>query len=351
MISVMAKISVSIGTKINLDGITNFYKNNISSDISACIGKKYESQNPFILGSSDLSLGAELVDDTIPYFISGDLCDDDGQFFSPYIMTISGDEEFSYLTLVFGTYNNQHPNTINVDGQNFEVSSSIVILSFESSTSHIVSISDWNTPNSPLVIQGITPDAELDIDKNSLLNIEFSGRDRTDPTTISWGIVSNTGTVSFLDNNKYVENLKKNGDLLGSKIEIYLRNRYRDAQIGSFIVTDGVYSKCGGSSTLRFQDRLQEWQNVTIPEDFVLSFSPMTLENIRYAITTKVKGLDIVTHYTSEAETRWNGTWVKNPYVIGSSFWSFMAKACELTGCYISCDEKGRAVIAYGGGT
>lgn len=354
MISVMAKISVPNSTKINLDGTTNFYKNNISSDISACIGKKYESQNPFILGLSDLSLGAELVDTTIPYFISREICDDSGQFFSPYVMNISSDQEFDSLTFVFDTYNNQHPNTIRIDSQDFIVSSSIVSFSFESSTSHIISISNWNTPNSQLIIQGITSDAELDIDKNSLINIEFSGRDRTDPTTISWGIVSNTGTVSFLDNNKYVETLKKNGDLLGSKIEIYLRNKYRDELIGTFYITDGKTTKSDSTVELNFADKLEDWQQVEILETELISYSEMSITNImEYAERLQKSGLLNITMYFAdqETETRWSKTWVIHPILETSSYWAFLTKCCELTGSYICIDEKGRALIKYDGGT
>lgn len=350
MISVYARVEAEKGTPIEVRESENFINNNASQSIDSVVGRIVSGSNPFILGCSDLSEGAELIDVVPPFFVGNEIADWEGRFYNEYKLSVVGDDVFSSLTIVFDTYNNHHPSTINIDGVNYNVVSSRQVFAVPEQFYHTIIIGNY-TPNFPLRIQGVTSTVSLEIGVEKMLNVEFSGLDRSNPQEIGFGIHSNSGSIEFVDADHAVKIMKDNNTLLNSEVTLFLRNRYRDAQIGSFIVTDGDYSKRGGSSTLRFQDRLQEWQNVTIPEDFVLSFSPMTLENIRYTITTKVKGLDIVTYYTSEAETRWNGTWVKNPYVIGSSFWSFMAKACELTGCYISCDEKGRAVIAYGGGT
>lgn len=350
MISVYARVEAEKGTPIEVRESENFINNNASQSIDSVVDRIVSGSNPFILGSSDLSKGAELIDAVPPFFAGNEIADGQGRFYNEYKLSVVGDDVFSSLTIVFDTYNNHHPSTINIDGVNYNVILSRQVFAVPEQLYHTIIIDNY-TPNFPLRIQGVTSTVSLEIGVEKMLNVEFSGLDRGNPQEIDFGIHSNSGSIEFVDADHAVKIMKDNNTLLNSEVTLFLRNRYRDAQIGSFIVTDGDYSKRGGSSTLRFQDRLQEWQNVTIPEDFVLSFSPMTLENIRYAIQTKVKGLDIVTYYTPEAETRWNGTWVKNPYVIGSSFWSFMAKACELTGCYISCDEKGRAVIAYGGGT
>jgi hypothetical protein len=350
MISVYAKVEAEKGTPIEVRESENFINNNASQSIDSVVNKIVSGSNPFILGCSDFSAGAELIDEVPPFFAGNEIADWDGRLYYSYKLSVIGDDVFSSLTIVFDTYNNHHPSTINIDGTNYDVKLSRQVFAVPEQFYHTIIIDNY-TPNFPLRIQGVTSTVSIEIGVEKMLNVEFSGLDRSNPQEIGFGIHSNSGSIEFVDADHTVKIMKDNNTLLNSKVTLFLRNRYRDMQIGSFIVTDGDYSKRGGSSTLRFQDRLPEWQNVTIPNDFVLSFLPMTLEGIRQAIATKVKGLDIVTYYTSEASTRWNATWVKNPYVIGSSFWSFMVKACELTGCYISCDEKGRAVIAYGGGT
>jgi hypothetical protein len=184
-----------------------------------------------------------------------------------------------------------------------------------------------------------------------LIDVRFTGLDRSDVTSPSFGIYSNSGSIEFIDKGNAVKALKESGLLLNSVIEIFLSNRYRDTQIGSFIISDGKYSLQGGSSKLSFKDKLAAWQDVMIPNNKVLSMSAMNLENIRQQIAASVKGLDISTYYGDGASSRWSMLWVKTPYVESSSFWAFMTKGCEITGCYISCDEKGRAMIASGGGT
>lgn len=359
MISVMAKISVPNSTKINLDGTTNFYKNNISSDISACIGKKYESQNPFILGLSDLSLGAELVDTTIPYFIGGDICDDSEQFFSPYVMNISSDQEFDSLTFVFDTYNNRHPNTIRIDSQDFIVSSSIVSFSFESSTSHIVSISNWNTPDSPLIIQGILSGIETVISPSQILNLGFSNADRGDTSKPSWGIYSNSGTLSFIDNANIVNTLKMSQYFYKSKLQIFLKNAKAEKLIGTFSLTNGDINEESKTAEISFADDLEKLQDIKVNEKKLIDYDNtvgMTLEDIRVYVSENLVdrlGIGDITMGFADDETRirWAKIWIKYPMVETSSYWGFLTKCCELSGCYVSCDEIGRALIKYGGGT
>lgn len=350
MISVYARVEAEKGTPIEVRESENFINNNASQSIDSVVDRIVSGSNPFILGCSDLSEGAELIDVVPPFFVGNEIADWEGRFYNEYRLSVIGDDVFSSLTIVFDTYNNHHPSTINIDGVNYNVVSSRQVFAVPEQFYHTIIIDNY-TPNFPLRIQGVTSTVSLEIGVEKMLSVEFSGLDRSNPQEIGFGIHSNSGSIEFVDADHAVKIMKDNNTLLNSEVTLFLRNRYRDAQIGSFIVTDGDYSKRGGSSTLRFQDRLQEWQNVAIPNDFVLSFEPMSLEDIRFAIQGKVTGLDIVTYYTAEASARWDYTIVKNPYVIGSSFWSFMAKACELTGCYISCDEQGRAVIAYGGGT
>ena len=252
---------------------------------------------------------------------------------------------------MFDEYNNQHPNTITIDGNVYNVTSSKQMFSLEELSGHTIVINNWNTPNYPLCIQGITTELSIDITSSLLIDVRFTGLDRSDVTSPSFGIYSNSGSIEFIDKGNAVKALKESGLLLNSVIEIFLSNRYRDAQIGSFIISDGKYSLHGGSSKLSFKDKLAAWQDVMIPNNKVLSMSAMNLEDIRHQIATSVKGLDISTYYGDKASSRWSMLWVKTPYVESSSFWAFMTKGCEITGCYISCDEKGRAMIATGGGT
>lgn len=363
MVSIYAQVKVPSDIELYERSSANFVGNNVSSAIGATINKAHSSESPFLLGCSDFSMGAKLVDDTIPYYIGTAVADVDGYFPYSYVIVVasSDNRQFSTLTIVFDEYNNQHPDTITIDGNVYNVTSSKQMFSLEELSGHTIVINNWNTPNYPLCIQGITTDLSIDITSSLLIDVRFTGLDRSDVTSPSFGIYSNSGSIEFIDKGNAVKALKESGLLLNSEIEIFLRNRYRDTKIGSFIISDGKYSLQGGSSKLSFKDKLAAWQDVTIPNNKVLSMpatnledielSAMNLENIRQQIAASVKGLDISTYYGDGASSRWSMLWVKTPYVESSSFWAFMTKCCEITGCYISCDEKGRAMIASGGGT
>ena len=353
MVSIYAQVKVPSDIELYERSSANFVGNNVSSAIGETINKSHSSESPFLLGCSDFSMGAKLVDDTIPYYIGTAVADVDGYFPYSYVIVVasSDNRQFSTLTIVFDEYNNQHPNTITIDGNVYNVTSSKQVFSLEELSGHTIVINNWNTENYPLCIQGITTDLSIDITSSLLIDVRFTGLDRSDVTSPSFGIYSNSGSIEFIDKGNAVKALKESGLLLKSVIEIFLSNRYRDTQIGSFIVSDGKYSLQGGSSKLSFKDKLAAWQDVTIPNNKVLSMSAMNLEAIRHQIATSVKGLDISTYYEDGTSSRWSMLWVKTPYVESSSFWAFMTKCCEITGCYISCDEKGRAMIASGGGT
>ena len=353
MVSIYAQVKVPSDIELYERSSANFVGNNVSSAIGATINKANITESPFLLGCSDFSMGAKLVDDTIPYYIGTAVADVDGYFPYSYVIVVasSDNRQFSTLTIVFDEYNNQHPNTITIDGNVYNVTSSKQMFSLEELSGHTIVINNWNESNYPLCIQGITTELSIDITSSLLIDVRFTGLDRSDVTSPSFGIYSNSGSIEFIDKGNAVKVLKESGLLLNSVIEIFLSNRYRDTQIGSFIVSDGKYSLQGGSSKLSFKDRLAVWQDVMIPNNKVLSMSAMRLENIRHQIATSVKGLDISTYYGDGAFSRWYDLWVKTPYVESSSFWAFMTKGCEITGCYISCDEKGRAMIASGGGT
>ncbi len=353
MVSIYAQVNVPSDIELNDIISANFQGNNVSSTIGETLNVVHSGEIPFLLGCSDLSMGAKLVDDTIPYYIGTAVADADGYFPYEYriIVGSTDNSEFSALFMVFDKYNDQHPNTVTIDGTVYDVNSSEQVFSLDANSRHTIVINNWNTPKYPLCIQGITTDLSIDIDASLLIDVRFSGLDRGDITSTSFGIYSNTGSIEFIDKGNAIKALKESGHLVNSEIKIFLHNRYRDTQIGAFIISGGKYSLQGGISKLSFKDRLAAWQDISIPSDIVLSMSPMTLENIRHQVSTSVKGLDVSTYYADGASTRWGFVRVKSPYVGKSSFWSFMSKACELTGCYISCDEKGRAIISFGGGT
>lgn len=351
MIGLSAKIFADDGTYIDRSADENFVTNNASTTIHDVVNNIFSGGNPFMLGCSDFSQGATLVQETVPYFVGNEVADADGRFYYTYHLTISATKAISALMITFDDFNNQHPNNINIDGVIYDVPSASYVFSVEELSEHNIYIDNWNTPNYPLRIQGITTSVISEIKVGKILNLNFTNSDRADQGTVSFGIHSNSGSLSFIDEGNVVKALKTSNMLFGSKIQIFLENSIRNMLIGTFYISDGTYSQQGGKVELQYADRLQEWQDVSVADMGLLSNTEMNIEEVRAAVALSVDGLNITTYYADdETRSRWAKIWIKFPMVKASSFWAFMTKCCELTGSYISCDEEGRAVIAYGGG-
>lgn len=351
MIGVSAKILVESGTYLNVGQSENFYNNNGSKEIDFVMDRAFLGETPFMLGCSDFSRGATLISEPVDFFVGDQKADHNGRFDSIYKLTIYSPTPTSTLSFVFDSTNNRHPETILIDGIEYDVSNYEAVFSVEELQYHTIVIDNWNTPNFPLCIQGISSDVAINIDFSEVISLNFSGDDRSDATEPCFGIKSNSGTIQFIERSGAIKELVTSRRLLGEKIEIFLTNRYRNTLIGTFYITDGDYSTQGYSTNLSFQDNLEEWQNVDVPYDVIASAYEMSLEDFRREVTSTVKGLDITMYYFGNTDTWWNTIKLKAPFVTKSSFWAFMTKCCELTGSYISCDAQGRAMIAQGGGT
>ena len=57
---------------------------------------------------------------------------------------------------------------------------------------------------------------------DNLINIQFSGQDRSDLTLPSWGIKSNSGSLEMYDTDESIKKASEQGLLANSPVNIYL---------------------------------------------------------------------------------------------------------------------------------
>ena len=113
MITLTAKINLLSGDNKELSlGSDDLSGNNISSNLSGIVGDKKTGSNPFIIGASKLGDGSTFSDGE-DYFIGDQLSDDNGNFATPYTITITGNAMTS-LTISFDTANGRHPKSISL---------------------------------------------------------------------------------------------------------------------------------------------------------------------------------------------------------------------------------------------
>ena len=188
-----------------------------------------------------------------------------------------------------------------------------------------------------------------EIDRN-LINIRFSGQDRSDSSLPSWGIKSNSGSLEMYDIDESITKAYEKGLLEKSLIDIYLNVGERKEQIGRFNVVGANRNKQTLKTTIEFQDTLVSWQDKKMPQycEFSASVSP-TIQSILSKLLT-IANISVLYSNDKTAE-RARSLYINHAILEAGSFWAQMEKICEVGAFYIYCDEMGNARIHYSGDT
>lgn len=188
----------------------------------------------------------------------------------------------------------------------------------------------------------------------NLSSIEFSGQDRSNASQPSWGIISNSGSLEMYDLDGIIQNLNKNSMLLNSRINIYLNAPKRREQIGGFYICDYITDRQSLKTTIKFKDTLESWTKKQLP----FYIYPYTEDSWKYSPVNAVTILgylrdkaNITLEYANEStQNHLANLRIKCPMLSAGSLWNQANKVCELSSCYIFCDNKGSPTIYYNGG-
>ncbi len=197
----MIKITATINIGEN-GGILNTVASsqsgiNVSSTLNEVIGKHEQIQRPFILGRSRLG-GGDCFTKKANFYIGRIASDSNGNFSSNYVIEVSG-SNITLLTITFNKQKGEYPRSILVDGEAYYDNDPTWTIRLDGANTHTITISNWNKPNSPFVISSIYTDLSIELDDSNLLDFERTIMDRSDIKRPSFGIISNTGSLSFID--------------------------------------------------------------------------------------------------------------------------------------------------------
>lgn len=345
MISLSAKIEPVKGARIYISGDEG---NNISVALDNFSNSKSVGNNAFLLGVSKFSDKATFVNDNVDYYIGNVISDSNGNFANPYSFVIDTTNTNTFIVLYFDTINNEYPPSVDFDGETYNLNAPVLCLQREGSSSHTLAISSWNKPNRPLVIHGLQTFVE--INGTELLSVDFSGQDRSDPYLPSWGIKSNSGTLDMIDTYGVIEDMQRIGVLKNSEISIYLNANSRKHQIGGFYVGNSEKDRRTLKANVKFQDVLLTWDKQQMPE-YSYPYYPRTIY-LKDILNTIVESSPITLKYAEQmTEERLSSLYIPYPILDEGSLWAQMTKICEVSSCYIYCDNEGIPTIHYGGDT
>lgn len=359
MITLTAKINLLSGDNSALTlASDDLSGNNISSNLSGIVGVKKTCINPFIFGVSKLGSGATFESKESftkrsggGYYIGNQPSDESGNFATPYSIVISG-SEITNLTIEFDTVNKRHPNSINIDGTTYIDDDAIfTVANLTSSTSHTITIDNWNTANAPLVITGIYVEVSIEIDRRNLISISRSIFDRSDLKLPSFGIISNTGNIEFNDTNgeirDYAEQLLLQS---GLKCEIKLNNTLVDGAIqtiGVFETDEWDYDNDNRVVSVSLKDDLEEWQNINIDKIYVLLEEKSIKDFYDFLIEKSSQYNYVFQPLDEQTEDILTNTICKYPYLEASTLWGSWNKLCEICGLYIWKNNNGEIVVKH----
>lgn len=359
MITITAKINLSENGGTISSLMSNAEGNNVSAKISGVLGKKAVNiGKPFILGESKLDCGYQYTDQSVPFFISRQLSLSNGNFANSYTISLQGNN-ISSAIIVFDKENFGHPNSIVVDGVTFYDDDPQFELVFSNtSNTHTIQISNWNKPNSPLIITSIYAGLDIDVDRKNLISFRSDIIDRSNVQYPSFGIISNSANLTFADFDEMALDLISQQILhSGIKVQVWLDNTETNTseQVCVMETRELSYDNNNRQVQLSLKDNLEELQDINID---AINFDPQSGESrtARWfyekliAKTPSRYNMLLFANLDSKTQDVLESTTIQYPLLESGTLWDAWQKLCELCMLHIYVDNNGKTVCKYNDG-
>ena len=201
----------------------------------------------------------------------------------------------------------------------------------------ILYIPDWSEPNKPLVISRIyCGDLSINIDRYNILSFNSETIDRKTMGKPSYGVISNSGTITVADTTREILDYHKNGLLkTGLPCKIFLNNTLteKSEQIDEKHTKAWAYNELSAMVKISVGDDLMEWQDIQVASTVLQPEQNMLwVYNYLKEITPsrwQFEELDSnTTDYLSKIKLPY-------PYFDGGSLWSAWDKLAQACGLHI----------------
>lgn len=333
----------------------NLSGNNISGQIGAIKAVKRRIARPFILGKSILGAGDTYCKE-LDYYMGTQLANEYGIFENPYTITING-SNITAITLAFDDRNNRFPKSIIIDGKTYVDDDYKWTIAVDKSDTHTIVISNWNTPNEPLILLGIYIDITMFIDRFNVTSIERTIMKQSDTSKPSWGIISNTGRIDFNDVDGEIKDYAEQLLLIdGLTTTITLNNTLIGAQevIGVLKTSDWSYDRYSRKVSVSLKDDLVEWQDIAVEGiNYIPNVSESkTAKDIYDYLYSKTPDRYKMYSYDeldSKTQQVLKNTRIIYPVLYSDNLWASWNKLCALCKLNIFKNNYGRTSCVYGG--
>ena len=206
------------------------------------------------------------------------------------------------------------------------------------------------------------PDGEYTVDRRNITALNVGQKDRGSAGEISFGIYSNSGHISFVDDaDRTILKYADEGKLAsGIKCKVYLINSLAKTSslVAEMYSAKWHYDNNNFVVSVDIKDELEEWQEIAINK------IPIMLDSVdeQGTVSTASKSVNtmISQYFLPQVKLRnynieflsdiyLTNVYIANPYLEQCSLWSFGAKLCEVGACKIFKLRDTIYVKYYGG--
>ena len=223
------------------------------------------------------------------------------------------------------------------------------------SNSHTIEISNWNTPNEPLIITGIYADLSIDIGLNNLISFNSTIQDRDSSDYPTYGLISNTATLNFADLDEQTKDLITQKILhsgITVTVELVNDTANKREQICQMEIRNLSYDNNNRSVSLSLKDNLEDLQDINFEG---ISYTPTVstpktakeIYDILYEATKKLNKYQWQSYdeLDEEVKDRLNSITIQYPTMESSNLWDGWNKLCQLCLLHIYIDNNNVVVV------
>lgn len=203
------------------------------------------------------------------------------------------------------------------------------------------------TLTAKITIDGNT---KIDINKRSILSIDYSTITRDNVAMPSWGIISNNGSIKFVDYDGTIKSLiqqnklSQNADAVITLEDTLTKS---NMSVSCFLTKKWNYDNNDKTVTVSLGDDLEEWQDIQARE-----------LNLSQSLNT---GLDVYVFLKNITPTKWefeeldeittevlSNYQIRHAYLEATNLWQQWNKLCIACGLHIFKNRQDKVVVSYG---
>ena len=194
----------------------------------------------------------------------------------------------------------------------------------------------------------LADETAYEVNKRNILYLDSEIVDRSDIAMPSVGIISNRGSLQFVDFDGTIESWINQGkDLDGKTVVIYLNDTLSKctSMVAEYYTEKWNYDSDNRNVSVQLTGGLEEWQSIQITN---------------HGLTNRKNGLEIYNVLLNQSNYLWDfeeldeitneilSTYIiEYPYFGKTNLWAAWNRLCTACGLYLYKNRNGKIVVSY----